>query len=264
MSYENLMCPMCKGKDIDTVPPDGEREDFGCADCGYIADWEKFDPDLEIGFYLRREGYGFMSNFYRAMQEMGGKIYKSNEHFYQSQKARDVYLRRWIADSPSAFHAMKAGRALRKNEVVTDWNIKKIVVMYNGVRAKFMQNPELCKKLLETGNAHLFEDSPSDKFWGGKMQGSKNALGRILMQVREELRQAINYVECQCDGHYAFIDGRKPIIINGNTSAFIPAKHTGKDRRNDGRFYEQEHDSKCSRVTEYHNRLNKALKEMNL
>lgn len=38
----------------------------------------------------------------------------------------------------------------------------------------------------------LVEDSPNDYFWGRGISGEgKNMLGRLLMQVREELKQGV-------------------------------------------------------------------------
>lgn len=61
------------------------------------------------------------------------------------------------------------------------------------VRNKFSQ-PYLTKLLLETGDEHLVEGNDyQDRFWGcvksrdGDWIG-KNHLGRILMQVRDELK----------------------------------------------------------------------------
>lgn len=141
-----------------------------------------------IGFYIRTEPYGFLSNFHRAYQRIDGKIYRTNEHYYQSMKARDSHTEGWIASAPKAFHAMKAGRALRENETMPEWETTKVGVMLTGLRAKFSQNPCLKQALFDTGDAELFEDSPTDMFWGGQLEGSKNMLGKLLMQVRDELR----------------------------------------------------------------------------
>ena len=66
------------------------------------------------------------------------------------------------------------------------------------VTAKFTQNEDLRKKLIDTGNKKLFECT-EDKFWGcnlpiskaknidpKKMQG-KNMLGSILADVRKKV-----------------------------------------------------------------------------
>lgn len=69
-------------------------------------------------------------------------------------------------------------------------------VMLNCIRLKFRQHPKLKKKLLGTGDAVLIEGNTwHDNIWGDcscpkcwNIEG-KNLLGRILMQVREELTE---------------------------------------------------------------------------
>ena len=57
--------------------------------------------------------------------------------------------------------------------------------------AKFDQNDDLKAILLATGDRELREHTPRDKFWGdgGKKGNGKNMLGKLLMSVREELRE---------------------------------------------------------------------------
>ncbi len=141
--------------------------------------------EKEILFYIREEPYGWLSNFERTPFEVDGKIYPTNEHYYQSQKAIDSEVRAWIRNAPNPYLAMKAGRSLRRQEFRTDWDSVKAFYMLRGLRAKFVLNPELLKKLLATGNATLHEDSPTDMFWGIK---GKDMLGKLLMKVRAELR----------------------------------------------------------------------------
>jgi ribA/ribD-fused uncharacterized protein len=62
--------------------------------------------------------------------------------------------------------------------------------MREAVRAKFTQHPELLALLLATGDAHLVEHTANDSYWGDGGDGSgNNMLGRILMQLRDGLRQ---------------------------------------------------------------------------
>lgn len=60
-------------------------------------------------------------------------------------------------------------------------------VMREAIKHKFDQNPYLKEKLLSTGDAELIEDSPEDMFWGGALEGSKNTLGGLLMELRDQL-----------------------------------------------------------------------------
>ena len=140
----------------------------------------------EINFYFRKEKNGWLSNFWRAKQVINNIVYDSNEHFYQSEKAKSEKIRDWIITAPNPFLAMMAGRALRDGkELRVNWEKLKVVVMLVGLQFKFSQNENLKQMLLDTGNAILHENSPTDMFWGKK---GKDMLGILLMQVRDELR----------------------------------------------------------------------------
>ena len=61
--------------------------------------------------------------------------------------------------------------------------------MYTVVTSKFKHNPRLLTKLLATGDAHIEEGNYwNDTYWGVCKGEGYNHLGRILMQVRGELR----------------------------------------------------------------------------
>ena len=61
--------------------------------------------------------------------------------------------------------------------------------MRRAVRAKFEQHPDIRAVLLGTGDEELIEDAPNDYYWGCGEEGTgKNMLGKILMEVRGELR----------------------------------------------------------------------------
>lgn len=63
--------------------------------------------------------------------------------------------------------------------------------MYKLLRAKFVQEP-MRSKLLETGEAYLEETNYwKDTFWGVYNGTGENRLGRLLMLVRDELREGI-------------------------------------------------------------------------
>jgi len=144
------------------------------------------DGKKKILFYGRKDGYGWMSNFERSPMTIDGIVYQTNEHYYQSQRSHVKELQEWIAAAPNPFAAMKAGRALRPEEETANWESIKFDVMLKGLRAKYTQNPTLKQKLLDTGDAYIHEDSPTDMVWGIK---GKDMLGKLLMQVREELRK---------------------------------------------------------------------------
>ena len=72
-----------------------------------------------------------------------------------------------------------------KNFDANKWSDISYNFMLSANIAKYQQNEELKNKLLNTGNAYLYEDSPFDSLWGvGKDGSGKNLLGKVLMEVR--------------------------------------------------------------------------------
>ena len=68
--------------------------------------------------------------------------------------------------------------------------------MYRICLAKFTQNPDLAKRLLDTGDEILEEGNTwHDTYWGVDLKTGegKNMLGSILMRVRNELRIKSNH-----------------------------------------------------------------------
>ena len=133
--------------------------------------------------------YAFLSNFYFSPMIIDNVVYTTNEHFFQAMKSLNPKERQAIVLAPTPGKAKYLGRkvSLRK-----DWEDIKEEVMLTGLRHKF-SNPELRKKLLATGNEELIEGTTwHDNYWGicdceaCGGQG-KNRLGKLLMQVREEL-----------------------------------------------------------------------------
>ena len=62
-------------------------------------------------------------------------------------------------------------------------------IMYDICLAKFTQNQDLKEKLLKTGNAILIEGNWwNDTYWGVCNGIGENNLGKILMKIREELK----------------------------------------------------------------------------
>jgi hypothetical protein len=54
---------------------------------------------------------------------------------------------------------------------------------------KFSQNPIILATLQKTGTRLLVESSPGDDYWGiGKNKKGENKLGKMLMEVRTELK----------------------------------------------------------------------------
>lgn len=140
----------------------------------------------QILFYKTNDPQGFLNNFYPSRIYVYNRWWKNVEAPYQSRKTidKEEIDAIWAAEKP------KQARDLgQKVKIVAYWDEMKDMVMYDCVLAKFTQNHDLLKKLLETGDAELIEDSPVDWYWGwGKDHTGQNKLGQILMEVREELQ----------------------------------------------------------------------------
>lgn len=130
--------------------------------------------------------YRFLSNFYPATVEYDGLEYSSTEHAYQAAKTEDAGQRRRIRESQKPGDAKRLGKQVKMR---TDWEQIKVGVMKDLVRQKFTKHKELKEKLLATGDAHLEETNTwNDTFWGVCKGKGQNHLGKILMEVRDELK----------------------------------------------------------------------------
>lgn len=126
--------------------------------------------------------YRFLSNFYPSYFKLHGIIFPSVEHYYQANKAQsnEEFMKIVAAKTPG--EAKKLGQLTGIDP--KKWDRVKYAIMYQGVHAKFEQNPTLLKLLLETGDAEIIEGNTwGDEYWG--VCNGLNKLGELLMEVRE-------------------------------------------------------------------------------
>lgn len=142
-----------------------------------------------IRFYGVSDEFGCFSNFASAPIKLKGKRWPTSEHYFQAQKFRDKAHQEAIRKAKSPMIAARMGRDRRK-KLRRDWESAKVGVMKEAVLAKFTQHKDLQEILLSTEDAKLVEHTANDSFWGDGGDGSgKNMLGRILMEVREQIRK---------------------------------------------------------------------------
>jgi len=153
---------------------------------------------------------GYLSNFFQKTSFIiDGVEYKTTEHYFMAMKAKqwktskndDLFNR--IIKSAHPKEAKSFGRQVEKyNE--TEWSKVRFNIMVEGLRNKFLQNPEYKEKLLSTKEMILVEASPYDSIWGIGMTvkdayslsekewqsilENRNLLGKALMKVRTELQ----------------------------------------------------------------------------
>lgn len=133
-----------------------------------------------------RGPYRWLSNFYVCHVELDGCDYVTAEHAYQASKAICEEDRLRVARCLTPGGAKRTARLI---PVRPDWDQVKLGVMKRVLVAKFSFNPDLRRKLLATGNQQLVEGNTwGDRFWGVCRGVGENHLGRLLMEVRDELR----------------------------------------------------------------------------
>lgn len=154
----------------------------------YRDRWLREKMDEVIGFYPR-EFYPF-DNFSSFKVEWNGYLFSSVEEAYQAASfmGSDEELVEKIKKSHSADEAQRIAYANRDKRR-EDWDDVKISIMEELLRLKIEQNPYVKKKLLQTGDYMIVEDSPKDDFWGwGPNRNGQNNLGKLWMKLREELK----------------------------------------------------------------------------
>lgn len=137
-----------------------------------------------------RDKYRFLSNFYPCRVNYFGTIYNSSEHAYMAAKTHDVGWKWKIVQAQTPGQAKRLGR---QAPLRPDWEQLKFSIMSGIVFAKFHQNPDLLKLLLETGDQELVEGNTwGDTVWGVCDGKGTNWLGIILMRVRKHFQEKNN------------------------------------------------------------------------
>ncbi len=145
---------------------------------------------MSIYFYKTNEAYGCFSNFSKHPFELDNKLWPTSEHYFQAQKFAGTEYEEHIRLTATPMDAANMGRD-RKLPLRKDWEIVKDEIMRKAVMAKFRANEDARKILLSTGNEELIENTTKDYYWGCGDNGTgRNMLGRILMEVRAELRNS--------------------------------------------------------------------------
>lgn len=147
-----------------------------------------------IAFRKTAESFGGLSNMAGGypLNVNGVKILTS-EALYQACRFPHLpNVQHLIIAERSPMTAKMVSKPYRDNSRV-DWDIIRTRIMRWCLQIKLVQNwDKFSRLLLETGDLPIVEDSRKDAFWGAKpvdetsLVGA-NALGRLLMQLREQI-----------------------------------------------------------------------------
>lgn len=149
----------------------------------------KLDTNTQVFFY--EQDFYVLSNFSSFRIDWKGQTFDTSEAVYHWEKfPSEPWIQDAICAAPSAHEAFKLAernKAFRRK----DWDDLKRDVMKWILYAKVQQHEYVYRKLMETGDRELIEDSWRDSTWGwGADQKGQNLLGKLWMEIRDELRRA--------------------------------------------------------------------------
>ena len=154
-----------------------------------------------ITFHNPDEENGYLSNWYLSDFTVGDVKYTSMEQYMMHQKAvvfGDNEIAKQILATDDVADIKQLGRKV-SGYIDNVWNGVRQIIIFEGLMAKYSQNPELGEKLKATGNAILAEAAVNDRIWGiglsmkdpkrlePKQWNGQNLMGYATMLVRERI-----------------------------------------------------------------------------
>ena len=154
----------------------------------------RYNPEGAAVFRIVRERWGGLSNFGAYPLEVNGVAIPASEALYQACRfPQDPSLQELVISQPNPMAAKIEANAA-SNRTRADWFGINVRLMRWVLRVKLACNYESFGQLLDsTGDQPIVEHSRRDVFWGARYEGRAlvgvNALGRLLMELREQLRE---------------------------------------------------------------------------
>lgn len=157
-------------------------------------EFRQYDIRQVVAFKRTKEKWGELSNMAGGFPVVvNGIQIKSVEALYQACRFPDMpEVQERILQQSSPMTAKMVGKPFREY-TRKDWDDVRIKIMKWALRVKLAQNWEhFSSVLIESSNMPIVELSNKDDFWGAKpteegIYVGVNALGRLLMQLREQI-----------------------------------------------------------------------------
>ena len=155
-----------------------------------------------ITFRKTKEAFGGLSNMAGGYNlKVNGVNILTAEALYQACRFPHLPdVQKLIIAQNSPMTAKMKSKPYR-DQSRPDWDQVRVNIMRWCLRVKLVQNWEkFGQLLLQTGDKPIVEDSSKDDFWGAiptednQLVGA-NVLGRLLMELREHLKQGANFLE---------------------------------------------------------------------
>jgi type I restriction enzyme S subunit len=157
-----------------------------------------YDPATSVVFMKTNERFGGLSNMAPGFPlRVSGIRIRTSEALYQACRFPHLpYVQQRIIDEHSPMTAKMRGKPFRKDSR-PDWDAVRVKIMKWCLRVKLAHHwSTFGRLLLDTGDSPIVEQSRKDDFWGAKVGDDKklvgmNVLGRLLMELREEIKSGI-------------------------------------------------------------------------
>lgn len=154
-----------------------------------------YNRNESVVFSKTDEPFGGLSNMAGGFPlKVNGLRILTSEALYQACRfPHKPDVQRLIIEQASPMTAKMKSKPYRRDSR-PDWDQVRVKIMRWCLRVKLVQNWEkFSKLLLATGNCPIVEQSWKDDFWGTKPVDDQtlvgmNVLGRLLMELREEVR----------------------------------------------------------------------------
>ena len=154
---------------------------------------------MSIAFTKVKLPHGWLGNMAPFPVKHGGKLWRTTEALFQALRFDDEAIAEEIHAEKSPMAAKMVAKRHKAKMVVVPQSEQDVANMEMVLRLKLDQHPDLKKKLLDTGDEIIIEDSSkrsggSAKFWGAILKEGhwigENMLGRMWMKLRDELKQS--------------------------------------------------------------------------
>lgn len=159
------------------------------------SNFREYDRRKAAVFKKTTEKWGELSNMAAGFPiSVNGITIRSCEALYQACRfPNHPEIQRIILDQSSPMTAKMVSKPHRSH-TRKDWDSSRIQIMKWCIRVKLIQNwKKFNSIILETGDLDIVESSNKDDFWGAKPKDQNiligtNALGRLLMHLREQIK----------------------------------------------------------------------------